>query len=160
MEQIAFREMKAGEEEQVCALVRHIFDELVAPDYRQEGVDEFFKFANASAMKARYAEGGFVLVASDREKLVGMLEFVPPDRIALLFVALRGHGIARELINLVIGRLKGSRIPVTTLTVHSSPHAEPVYRKLGFHRTGAVTIDHGMNYVPMARELESAESLC
>lgn len=61
----------------------------MVPGYSQKGVDEFLAFANATAIRAGRGEGELVLVAIDQDGLVGMLEFMPPNRIALLFVALR-----------------------------------------------------------------------
>ncbi len=75
-EQVIYRDMRSGEEPIVCELVRQVFNKLVAPDYGKAGAEEFFRFANPDAMKARLKAGGFVLVASRSEELVGMLEFV------------------------------------------------------------------------------------
>ena len=153
MNQIVYREMRDGEEAAVCELVRQVFDEFVASDYCKEGINEFFKFANASALKKRVQGGGFVLVASKSDRLVGMLEFTPPDRIALLFVTLRRQGISKELLQRAIVRLRTAHPPIPKLTVHSSLHAEMVYQKMGFVRTGDTTTDHGITYVPMERSL-------
>lgn len=158
MEQVGYREMSDGEEGAVCDLVRQVFDEFVAPDYGEEGIDEFFKFVNPSSLKARKKAGGFVLLASKRDCLVGMLEFMPPDRIALLFVTLRYQGIAMELVQRTIRRLRSTQPQVKKLTVHSSPYAEPIYQKMGFHRVGAMTTDHGITYVPMERDLGPSNS--
>jgi hypothetical protein len=82
-EPIVYEEMRSGEEPAVCELVERVFSELVAPDYEREGVQEFFRFANPRAMAERTRSGGFVLVARQAEKLVGMLEFARPDRVAM-----------------------------------------------------------------------------
>jgi GNAT superfamily N-acetyltransferase len=151
--------MRNDEEGSVCDLVRQVFDEFVAPDYGAEGRKEFFKFANPGALKERAKAGGFVLVADKSNRLVGMLEFAPPDRVALLFVILRHHGIANELLEHAIRRLQTAQVPISKLTVHSSPYAEPIYEKMGFHRMGGVTTDHGITYVPMERDLASTTPL-
>lgn len=150
---IVYREMTDGEEYAVCKLVRQVFDEFVASDYSAEGIEEFFKFANPSALRERAKSGGFVLVAEKSNRVVGVLEFAPPDRIALLFVSLRHRGIARGLLEHSIRRLRTAQLPMTKLTVHSSPDAEPAYQRMGFHRTGGAATDHGITYVPMERIL-------
>ena len=74
------REMNPGEERSVCELVSQVFHEYVAPDYGQEGIEEFFRFADPDAMNKRMQSGGFVLVAYQADILAGMLEFFPPYR--------------------------------------------------------------------------------
>ncbi|MDJ0794073.1 MAG: GNAT family N-acetyltransferase [Woeseiaceae bacterium] len=155
MDQIVYREMRDDEEGTVCDLVRQVFDEFVAPDYGPEGIKEFFRYANPGALRERVEAGGFVLVADKSNQLVGMLEFAPPDRVALLFVILRHQGIANELLERAICRLQTAQLPISKLTVHSSPYAELIYEKMGFHRSGGATTDHGITYVPMERDLAS-----
>ena len=50
---IVYREMISGEEQAVCDFVKQVFNELVAPDYAREGVEEFFRFVDASAIAER-----------------------------------------------------------------------------------------------------------
>jgi len=78
--------------------VTQVFNEFVASDYERDGIKEFFRFANPSAMRERMQSGGFVLVAYQADVLVGMLEFFLPDCIAMLFVTVRHQGIATELL--------------------------------------------------------------
>ena len=153
MVQITYRELKCGEEQTVCELVRHVFNEFVAPDYEADGIEEFFRFANPAAMSTRLKAGGYVLVASTSDGLAGMLEFAPPDRIAMLFVTLRRRGIAKELLAQASCLVLAASAPVSKLTVHSSPYAESIYRRLGFSRTGDVTTEHGITYIPMEWDL-------
>ena len=158
MNKIAYREMKCGEKQAVCKLVREVFDEFVAPGYETAGIEEFFKFANPTAMATRVKAGGYVLVASTSDGLVGMLEFAPPDLIAMLFVSVQHQGIAKELLAHAIRRALVANPPVSKLTVHSSPYAEPIYRKMGFMQVGDVTTENGITYIPMERDLRSSAS--
>jgi len=141
--------MSLGEEGEVCELVARVFRDLVAPDFEQNGIDAFFSFANPYAIAERARSGGFVLVAKQGRKIVGVLEFALPDRIAMLFVALRRRGIAKELLARALARAKTERPSLSALTVHSSRYAEPAYRKLGFRQTGHAATDHGITYIPM-----------
>lgn len=154
MEPIVYREMSAGEESAICELVECVFNELVAPEYEQEGIEEFFRFANPYAMVERLQSGGFVLVASQAGKLVGMLEFVPPNHIAMLFVALRRQGVARELLVRSITRARCKNSTLSKVTVHSSPYAEAAYHRMGFRPSGKATSDHGIRYTSMELSLK------
>jgi len=158
MDQITYREMRCGEEQAVCDLVRQIFNKFVAFDYGTAGIEEFFRFANPTAMTTRVKAGGYVLVARTSDSLVGMLEFAPPDRIAMLFVSFRHQGIARELLARAIRHALAASPPVSKLTVHSSPYAEPIYRKMGFNQVGDVTTENGITYILMERDLRSSGS--
>ena len=60
---IRYRFMKKGEEEKVCSLVEKVFNEFVAPDYGEEGITEFFKFANPLALAERAGSEQVVVVA-------------------------------------------------------------------------------------------------
>ncbi len=149
MEPIFYREMKAGEEQAVCYLVALVFNKYVAPDYGQDGIEEFFRFANTDAMKERMKSDGFVLVAQQADSLVGILEFYPPDMIAMLFVSIQHQGVAKELLAQAISKVRVLNPDLSTLTVHSSPYAEPIYQKMGFYKTGNTTTENGITYVPM-----------
>lgn len=154
MEPIVYQEMRPGEEPAVCELVTQVFNELVAPDYEQEGIQEFFRFANPIVMAKRIHSGGFVLVARRLGNLVGALEFALPDRIAMLFVALRKQGIAKELIARAIEKARSENPTLSKVTVNSSPYAEAVYQKIGFRRIGNATTVHGIRYIPMELPME------
>lgn len=152
-EDIAYREMKPGEELEVCNLANNVFNQYVAPDYDQEGIDEFVRFANPNAMKERTQENGFVFVAHQGYKLVGMIEFFPPNVVAMLFVTLQHHGIAKELLAKLITKANEINQGVKKLVVHSSPYAEAVYEKMGFFKVGELTKENGIIYIPMERLL-------
>lgn len=154
MEPVIYREMRAGEEHAVCKLVQHVFNELVGPDYEPEGVDEFFRFANAAKIAERVRAGGFVLVAEQSGQPVGVLEFGPPQRIRLLFVTRREQGIGKELVRRAIAKARRKNPALSAVTVHSSPYAEPAYRKMGFRRSGDARVEHGIRFVPMELVLE------
>ncbi len=158
MDELSYRQMEPGEEKSVCALVRLVFTELVAPDYEQAGIEEFFRFANPAAMQARVRAGGVVLVAATCHGLAGMLEFAPPDRIAMLFVSQRHRGIAKELLARILEHVRTANPAVSKVTVHSSPYAEPVYRHMGFTPVGGMITENGIMYIHMELDLGSSGS--
>jgi predicted GNAT family N-acyltransferase len=153
MEPIFYREMNPGEEQEVCGLVAQVFHEYVASDYEQDGVEEFLRFADPDAMKERMKSDGFVLVAQQADVLVGMLEFFPPDRIAMLFVAIQHQGIAKELLAHTTRKARSANPDLSKVTVHSSPYAEPIYLKMGFNKIGNARTEHGVMYIPMELKL-------
>lgn len=149
MDTIVYREMNTGEEQAVCDLVTHVFNEFVASDYAYDGIKEFFQFANPSAMNERMQSDGFVLVAYQADVLVGILEFVLPDCIAMLFVTVQHQGVATELLTQAISKARALNPELSKLTVHSSPYAEPFYQKMGFQKTGNSMTENGITYIPM-----------
>lgn len=155
MKTIVYREMNTGEEQKVCDLVTQVFNEFVALDYEQDGIEEFFRFANPRAMKERMQSDGFVLVAYQADVMVGMLEFFLPDCIAMLFVTVQGQGIATELLAQAISRVLALNPELSKLTVHSSLYAKPIYQKMGFRKTGDVTTENGITFIPMELLLKS-----
>ena len=124
-----YREMVNGEEEVVSALVEGVFNEFVAPDYNEEGIAEFFRFANPDAMRERIRSGGFVLAAEYGGDLAGVLEFTPPNSIAILFVTVRRRGIAKGLLSQAIKKVLIANPSLSKLVAHSSPYAVVVYEK-------------------------------
>ena len=149
MESFTYREMIAGEEQNVCDLANKVFAEFVGPEYEEAGSNEFHRFTKPANMRQRIQSGGFVLVACEKVKIVGMIEFVPPDRIAMLFVSIQGQGIATELIKRAVKKAQVEIPGIKKVTVHSSPYAEAFYSKVGFRKTGDPIKDHGIKYIPM-----------
>lgn len=127
MQPIVYTEMQPGEEPAVCALIAQVFNEFVAPDFAQEGIAEFFRFANPPAVAERVRSGAFVLVAKHAGELVGVLELRPPGHVSMMFVTLRRRGIAKELLARAIHKARSENPVMSTVTVYSSPYAVPVY---------------------------------
>jgi len=157
-DKIKYRFMRLGEELKVCALVAEVFNEFVAPEYGQDGIDEFFKFANAEAMAGRTSPEQFVMVAEIGTEIGGMIEMVRYDHISLLFVSRRSKGIAKRLLTLAIKECSKRQPDLKEITVNSSPYAEPVYRAMGFQTTGPLQKKNGIIFVPMSCRLEQNNS--
>ena len=149
VEDLVYRTIQAGEENAVCDLVRQVFDTCVAPDFAEEGVEEFYRFAEPGAMQARVRSGGVVLVAVSADDLLGMLEFVPPNHVAMMFATRRGQGIGKALLTHAIGQVRTAHPDMPKLTVHAARSAEPIYQRLGFRPVGPVTTKNGITYIPM-----------
>lgn len=143
------RELQPGEEEAVADLVMGVFMGYVGHEYSDEGVAEFARFASADALRKRCEAGeSMVWVARVGESLAGMLEFRGADHVSLMFVAeaYHGHGIATRLFDTARAQLNTGEI-----TVNSSSHAVPVYKRLGFATEGPEQTVNGITFVPMFR---------
>lgn len=153
MTELAYRPMRAGEAEAVCALVRRVFHACIADEFTEEGAQEFFRYADPVAMRERLTAGAFVSVAERSGEPVGMLEMLPNGHIGLMFVSEPGRGIAAELLERSIDKARAATPELSQLSVNSSLYAVPVYERLGFATTGPATTLNGITFVPMEREI-------
>ena len=132
------RELNKEEIAPALDLVWKVFLEYEAPDYSQEGVDEFYKsIHNSNYLSMLTFYGAF------SDSLVGVIATRNEGKhIALFFVAgkRQGQGIGRTLFNAV---------KTDNMTVNSSPYAVPIYRKLGFTATDKEQTVNGLRFTPM-----------
>jgi GNAT superfamily N-acetyltransferase len=151
-----YRDINQGEEEAACRMVLKSFNEFVAPDYNEEGQNEFKKFVNAESMRDRIQNGDFIIVALVGSKIIGLIEVHSNNHIALLFVDKEWHrqGVAKKLLELAIDRGKENNSDLEAIEVHSSPFAVPVYEKLGFIQSGEERIENGIQYTPMELKIK------
>ena len=149
-EQFTFKELEMDRLQEALTLVRKVFLEYEAPDYSDEGIQEFMRFVEDDAMKRMLTESKIhIWTCEDNNKIVGTLG-ARPDHINLLFVDGRYHrkGIAKQLIRIMIEHFSPSAV-----TVNSSPYAVEVYRKLGFVNTDTEQTVNGLRYIPMKRKI-------
>lgn len=135
----------------VMDMVWKVFLEFIAPDYSQEGIDEFKKFIDPDFITGKMVSGEFKLWgAFDNEKPVGIAAIKPPLHIALLSVDKRYHrqGIARKLFKTAL-RDKTRTYGHDKITVNASPYAVDIYRRLGFHPTDKEQMANGIRFTPM-----------
>ena len=149
---IIYRFIKTGEEIEVCSLVNRVFDEFVAPDYGDDGVQEFRKYVNPPALLQRGQDNHIVLVAAEENKIVGIIEIRNNDHISLLFVdaPFQGRGISRTLTDRALEICRQNKPTLTEVTVNSSLYALPIYKRLGFQQTQPEQVINGIRFVPMA----------
>ena len=118
------------------------FLEFEAPDYTEEGIEEFRKsIYNKEWLSARDFWGAF-----DNEKLLGLIATKNYNHIALFFVDGKYHkqGIGRKLYDKIKSiNDKGF------FTVNSSPYAHDVYKHLGFVDTNTEQCVNGLKFYPM-----------
>ena len=152
---VRIRFMTEGEEHEVCALVARVFDEYVAGDFSTEGVEEFYRYAEAGAMAERSRKGDKVLLAEEDGQILGMLEIKRPDHIAMLFVDDPGRGLGRALVERALQLCREETDGLEKVGVHASLYAVPIYRNIGFEAEGPKRTENGITYVPMVFRFET-----
>ena len=123
-------------------LVWQVFCRFESPEYGPEGTAEFRRILDdASFLRSLAFYGAF-----DGGELVGVLAMRPLRHISLFFVREDHHrrGIGRALFD----AMRRDYDP-QVFTVHASPYASEVYRRLGFVPTGPEQVTNGIRYTPM-----------
>ena len=156
-----YRAARLGEETSVSNLVARSFNEFIAPEFSEEGVDEFFKYANPRSLKKRSEDSHFVLVAEADGEIAGMIEVREMKHVSMLFVDKAHHrkGIGKALFQLALGRIMSEEPLPERVTVHSSRFAVPFYENLGFTKTSEEKIIYGVIHIPMALTLPQGKIL-
>lgn len=139
----------------VSELVTRVFNEFVAPECSPPGVQEFHRYSQPSEFLARQYAHHFALVSVVQDKIVGVIKMRFHKHVSLLFVApeFQCRGIAKELFGraLQICQLREPRL--SEINVNSSPHAVPIYEKLGFRKIGDKQVTNGIAFIPMVLKL-------
>jgi GNAT superfamily N-acetyltransferase len=150
---ILIRSIIAGEEPNAVALVKRVFDLFEAPEYSEEGIQEFYGYITADGMKSRQSQDHIVFVAEENGQIIGVIEIRNGDHICLLFVdpSFHNRGIAKKLFENVVTFLANKALLKEEITVNSSPFAVPIYHKLGFNSIAEETTVHGIRFVPMKK---------
>lgn len=147
MNAIMIRKIEKTAFDEALSLAWRVFQEYEAPDYTQQGIDEFYKSIHDENYLSKLSMyGAFV-----NEKLVGIIATRNMGtHIALFFVDGNYHrqGIGKKLFQNVLENSAVSRI-----TVNSSPFAVPIYRKLGFLDTDKEQTVNGLRFTPMTYEM-------
>ena len=158
---ITVRMMRADEADQVAALILSSFEEFISPDYDEQGVREFRRYAGAEAIRERIGQDHFVMVADVDGTVAGMVEIRENNHVALLFVAKPFHrrGIARRLLDQALSQARASKADLARVTVNSSTHGVAAYEKLGFRQTGPERTVNGIVFIPMAMKLDAQQEL-
>ena len=156
---VLFRKMKAGDEDAVSDLVIRTFNEFIAPGYSSEGIKEFLRGTNPEDFFWRVQQGQLILVAVVKDEIVGVIQIRNYDHISLLFVDAKYHrrGIAKGLFQEALKICRDHAPGLAEVTVHSSPYAVPVYKKLGFQQLQPEQVKNGIRFVPMALYLRAPE---
>jgi ribosomal protein S18 acetylase RimI-like enzyme len=153
--ELTFREIKSGEETKACQLVMDSFSEFVAPDYSEEGLNEFLKYLSPQLMQTRLANNHFVIAALDEGAFAGVIEVRNYYHISLLFVKkeYQNRGIAKKLLGMAITKCRLYNANLELMEVNSSPFAVIIYEKLGFMKVSNEQLKNGIRFTPMTKRL-------
>jgi GNAT superfamily N-acetyltransferase len=148
--------MEPGEENEICDLVIHTFNEFIADLYSRRGVRQFLRYIKPRLLLQRSKASHFVMVAETQEKIVGMIEVRNYDHISLFYVLkeFQMKGISRELLRRTEEMCLKNKPDLDQITVNSSPNAVQIYEKLGFHKIGSEQVRNGITFTPMIFELK------
>lgn len=142
--------------EEAMGLAWKTFLEFEAPDYTPAGVKSFEDFITDTDLRRMFVMGAYqLMVALDRDKLVGIVSLRSESHISLLFVDrdYHRHGIGSALVqkmaDYVRDELGGKR-----MTVNAAPYAEAFYHKVGFRDIGPRQQQDGIIYTPMEYALQ------
>ena len=141
------RKILSNELENATYLVWRVFLEYEAPDYTQEGIDEFKKtINNINWINERDFYGAF-----QDNNLLGVIATKDITHIALFFVDGKYHkqGIGKSLYKKV-----ESLNNLGYFTVNSSLYAHEIYKHLGFIDMDTLKCIHGIKFYPMRKELK------
>ena len=142
-----YRKINKNEMEDALKLVWKVFLEFEAPDYSEEGIEEFKNsIEDKSWVDAREFYGAF-----ENDKIIGVIATKDKHHIALFFVDGEYHrqGIGKQLFKMVL-ELNSDNY----FTVNSSPYAHDVYKHLGFENTDAEQCINGLKFYPMKKKIK------
>ncbi|MCG8550903.1 MAG: GNAT family N-acetyltransferase, partial [Desulfobacterales bacterium] len=131
--------------------VKEAFDESVASDYTQEGVEEFYKYANKSSLAERSKADTFTIIAYQEQQAVGIIEIKEYCHISMFFVKpeYQKRGYGKALFNEALSIISAKKIDTGKLTVNSSLNAVPSYKRLGFKIKAKEQCYNGIRFIPM-----------
>ncbi|MGE4423488.1 MAG: GNAT family N-acetyltransferase [Pseudodesulfovibrio sp.] len=154
-DRITFESLAPEREAEALALVRTVFDAMVAPGFSEQGRVSFNDYLARFAFSRREGEG-FALAAMRDGVPVGVIEVVGGNHVALFFVSegYRGRGVGSGLMRLAVERCgRGEPRPVA-LTVNASPGSVKAYARLGFAADSGERERDGIRFVPMTLPLQ------
>ena len=132
-------------------IVWKVFLEFEAPEYSDEGIQEFKDFIAPNIVKKKMTNKElFIWGCFDGDNIIGVIATRPPCHISLLFVdkAYQRQGIAKTLYKTVLDYYKRYS-DKREMTVNSSPYALEVYHRLGFVDTDKEQTVNGLRFIPM-----------
>ncbi len=142
LEKRYIRQLTSHEIPKAISLIWEVFLKFEAPEYSQEGIDNFrASLDDKERTKAMKWYGAF-----DNGKLIGVLTMREPQHIGGFFVRAdyQGKGFGRMLFEAMKSDYKTQEF-----TVNSSPYAVKIYEHLGFVPTDTEQTVTGIRFTPM-----------
>lgn len=151
--------MKQGDEKQVFTFIKGVFNQFVAPDFSQEGIEEFMKYIQPDALITHLKSNHFALIAALGSKIIGIIAVRDYNHVALFFVDSRYQrkGIGKELFRKALEVCNRNMVKTSQITVNASPNSIAAYKKLNFEPTGKEQCVNGIRFVPMSLRLPQVD---
>lgn len=136
--------------DEAISLVWRVFLEFEAPNYQEEGIEEFKRSIFNKEWVSKKKFYGYY----DNDKLVGVIATNNINHISLLFVDGNYHkkGIGRKLYN-YIRELNNTGY----FEVNSSIFGHEFYKRLGFIDIDSEQCIHGIRFFPMKIDFNDEE---
>lgn len=126
-----------------------------AHEYSQEGIDSFRDFISDQWLKNLFLKGHYqMMVALEKEKIIGFITLRNRCHISLLFVDKKYHkkGVGRALIE-ALEKYLITEMGIDYMTVDSAPYALEFYHKLGFWDLAPRQEKQGIIFTSMKKNL-------
>jgi ribosomal protein S18 acetylase RimI-like enzyme len=152
MEEIRICNYLPGEEIEIFELVKTSFNEFVAVDCDEFGVNFFLNFIEPEELFKRSKSDSFILTAKDNNnQIVGMIEVTNDGHICLLFVKneFQRKGISKKLFDQAKHICKINSANQILMSVNSSIFAVDIYKKLGFETISKEKKVNGISFIEM-----------
>lgn len=139
--------------DQVIRVTWETFLEFEAPDYDENGINQFKNdiIVNESFKDACMSGKNIVWGAFDSAALVGVMVIRERSHIALCFVQkeYQRKGVATQLFYTFLEEVKKQDPAIGKITVNSSPYGIPFYHRVGFVDTNTEQTIDGIRFTPM-----------
>ena len=145
---LTIRELSENEKNDATNLAFKVFLKFEAPDYSEEGIEEF----KNSIYSKDFLTTHFYIGAFEGNVLVGMIATRNNNgHVAMFFVDenMQGKGIGRKLFDKICDNNDNEFI-----TANSSPFALPIYLHLGFQETNKEQCINGIRFTPVKYSLK------
>ena len=134
---IEYRRVKPGDEDSVHKFISDVFNQFVAPEFSQEGIDEFMTYVQPDALAGHLKTDHFGIIASSGSDIIGVIVVRQHSHVALFFVDARYQrsGIGRKLLSKALEICDRHGGKPSKLTVNASPNSKSAYEKFNFEAT-------------------------
>ena len=156
---IEYRKMRQGEESLIFRFVSRVFNEFVAPEFSQEGIDEFMKYIRPDELTIHIRKNHFILIAEFSSEIIGVIAVRDYNHIALFFVdtLFQRRGVGRELLRNALDTCRWNDLSLSQITVNASPNSINAYESMGFQPTDSEQCVNGIRFVPMNLRLPQVD---
>ena len=146
--------MKPGDEDPVHSFISGVFKQFVAPEFSQEGIDEFMNYIQPDALAGHLKTDHFGITAYSGADIIGVIVIRNHSHVALFFVDSRYQrgGIGRKLLSKALAICDRHEGKPSELTVNASPNSKSAYERLNFEATDTEQCANGIRFIPMEKK--------